>query len=218
MSRRSTRAARSISLAVALLAGAAWAEGDSVVFYGVADVSGGGAAGAGKLSASWSPLIGLFNDRLRLGLGARLGAYFLRGGLLFGPAEDRFPVPQLQVISLNSFVQARVRIIRELEVGANIDVFGYGFGSTVVASESGSPFSRDHGARVSHLNLLELGSGDRGQLDSEFFAAYRFGSFGLRAGFTHFSLELTTRTPLDSGRDRFRHALNGGFVAVSYWH
>ena len=210
--------AASLGLAISLLA--ATAQAAPLVLQKTADLSAGGAAGATKFAVSWTPLVGLFDDRLRLGLGARLGTYLLGSGLTFGDPDAKLIGPDLQAIALNLFAQARVRIVRELEVGANIDVFGYGFGSSVGTAyyAPGSSFSVRQPARVSHLDLLELGSADRGQLDSEFFVGYRFGQIGVRAGFTHFSLELMTKTPLDGGRDRFRHAFSGGFAALSYWH
>jgi len=195
------------------------AEGAPFILHRTADLSAGGAAGATKVVVSWSPLVGLFDDRLRLGLGARLGTYILGTGLTFGDPEAKLIAPDLQAIALNLFLQARVRIVRELELGASIDVFGYGFGSTVWAAYEApsSSFAPYQAANVSHPDLLKLGSADRGQLDSEFFVGYRFGHIGVRAGFTHFSIELMTKMPLDGGRDRFRHAFSGGFAALSYW-
>jgi hypothetical protein len=208
------------SLGFAIFGVAAAAEGAPLVLHRTAEFSAGGAAGATKFAVSWTPLLGLFDDRLRLGLGARLSTYLLSTGLSFGDPNAKLVAPDLQAIALNAFVQARVRIVRELELGANIDVFGYGFGSSVWATYQApsSSFAPNQAAHVSHLDLLQPGSADRGQLDSEFFVGYRFGQIGLRAGFTHFSLELTTKMPLDGGKDRFRHAFSGGFAAVSYWH
>ncbi len=209
-----------VSLGFGILVVAAAAEGAPFVLHRSAELSAGGAVGATKFAVSWTPLVGLFDDRLRLGLGARLGTYLLRTGLTLGGPDGKLSAPDLQAIALNSFVQARVRVVGELELGANIDVFGYAFGSSVRAAYQvpSSPFARHQAAHVSHLDLLEFGSADRGQLDSEFFLGYRFGYFGARAGFTHFSLELMTRRPLDGGRDRFRHAFSGGFAALSYWY
>jgi len=207
-------------LGFVILVVAAAADGAPFTLHRTAELSAGGAVGATKFAVSWTPLVGLFDDRLRLGLGARLSTYILGTGLTFGDPEGELIAPDLQAIAVNLFAQARVRIVQELELGANIDVFGYGFGSTVWAAYQApsSSFAPYQAAYVSHLDLLKLGSADRGQLDSEFFVGYRFGHIGLRAGFTHFSLELTTKMPLDGGRDRFRHAFSGGFAALSYWH
>ena len=218
MSRAGIRSAASLGFAILMVAAAA--EGAPFVLHRNAELSAGGAVGATKFAVSWTPLVGFFGDRLRLGLGARLSTYLLGTGLSFGDPDTKLIAPDLQAIALNAFVQARVRIVRDLELGANIDVFGYGFGSSVRAAYQApnSSFAPHQAAYVSHLDLLQLGSADRGQLDSEFFIGYRFGQIGVRAGFTHFSLELMTKMPLDGGRDRFRHAFSGGFAAVSYWH
>jgi hypothetical protein len=149
-----------------------------------------------------------------------LGTYFLRRGAAFGGQDAKLVAADLQAYGLNAFAQARIRIVGELEVGANIDLAGYGFGSSVATDYQapGSSFRRRQSAHVSNLDLLKFGSGDRGQLDSEFFLSYRFGSVGIRAGFTHFSAELLTRRRLDQGRNRFRHPFSGGFASVYYWY
>ncbi len=170
------------------------------------DLSLGGASGATEISASYSPLLSVFDERLTLGLGARFGV-FLLGGNTFGPAgASGSPGPDLTLdgpvsLSMNAFVQARVRVVGPFEVGANIDVIGYGFGPTASGTR------RAHG---SHFDLIEFGTGDRGQLDSEFFVGWRANHWGVRAGLTHFRTEFTTE---DTG-DRFTRSFTGGFAAV----
>ena len=213
-----------IAIATAALFASAHAanaeEARTIALHRTADLALGDAAGAAKVSASWSPLLGFFGDHLRLGLGVRLGTYFLRQGVAFGGGDGKLVAPNMEAYGLNAFAQARIRIVGELEVGANIDLAGYGFGSSVVADYQApnSSFRRRQSAHVSTLDLLKFGSGDRGQLDSEFFLSYRFGSVGIRAGFTHFSAELLTRRRLDEGRNRFRHPFSGGFASVYYWY
>lgn len=182
------------------------------------DLSLGGAAGATKVGLSWSPLLNLFDDRLTLGLGARATDYVFGDGVSFASGDSSLLVSGGHAFSFNVFVQARVRVFAGLELGANIDAIGYGAGSTVTGafSSPGSPASIPVRASVSHFNLLGFGSGDRGQLDSEFFAGYRFGDWGVRAGLTHFANELTTAEAQVGGRSRFRHAFTGGFAAVSF--
>ncbi len=182
------------------------------------DLSLGGASGATKVTASWSPLLSLLDDRLALGLGGRLEGYFLGNGLSFGNADSSLVVPGSNAFAINAFVQARVRVVAGLELGANIDVIGYGLGSTVtgVYSSVQPPTTGPISASISHFNLLQVSSGDRGQLDSEFFAAYRFGDWGIRAGLTHFANEFTTAQPQQGGRSRFRHSFSGGFAAAYF--
>ena len=187
------------------------------------DFSFGGASGATKVTASWSPLLTLLDDRLVLGLGGRLEGYFLGDGLSFGNADSSLVTPGANVFALNAFVQARVRLVAGLQLGANIDVIGYGVGNTLTGEYSSGqpPTTGPVSASISHFNLLELGSGDRGQLDSEFFAAYEFEDWGIRAvgiraGFTHFANEFTTDQPQQGGRSRFRHSFSGGFAAIYF--
>src|SRR5215813_7543818 len=47
------------------------------------DVAVGDAKGARKIAFSWSPMLGFIGDHLRLGVGARMGAYFIRPGAVF---------------------------------------------------------------------------------------------------------------------------------------
>jgi len=195
-------------------------EARTIALHRTADFTVGDAAGASKFAVSWSPLVGFFGDHLRLGLGARFGTYFLRRGVAFGGQDAKLVAPDLEAYGVNAFAQARIRIVGGLEVGANIDLAGYGFGSSVLTDYQApnSSFRRRQSAHVSNLDLLKFGSGDRGQLDSEFFLSYRFGAVGIRAGFTHFSAELLTRRRLDEGRNRFRHPFSGGFASVYYWY
>lgn len=194
------------------------ADSSSGLFSQSLDFSFGGASGATKVTVSWSPLLTLLDDRLVLGLGGRLEGYFLGDGLSFGNADSSLVVPGANAFALNAFVQARVRLVAGLQLGANIDVIGYGLGSTVTGEYSSvqPPTTGPISASVSHFNLLELGSGDRGQLDSELFAAYEFEDWGIRAGFTHFANEFTTEQPQQGGRSRFRHSFSGGFAAIYF--
>jgi hypothetical protein len=164
----------------------------------------GGASGATKIDASYSPLLSLFDDRLTLGLGARFGV-FLLGDNSFRPVDSGSSgdlVLQAPVaLSINAFVQARVRVIGGFELGANIDVIGYGFGPTTSGANRAS---------AAHFNLLALGGGDRGQLDSEFFVGWRAEHWGVRAGLTHFRTEFVA----EAGGGRFTRSFTGGFAAV----
>ena len=189
-----------------------------VPLHRTADVAVGDAKGARKIAFSWSPTLGLFGDHLRLGIGARMGAYFIRPGAALSNEDAKLYPPDFQAITANAFAHGRLRLVGQLEVGANIDVVGYGFGSTVVAVYQlpNSSFRPYQPARVSHLNLLKPGGEDEGQLDSELFVAYRFGPVGIRAGVTRFAVELLTKQPLDSGKDRFRQTFTGGFAAIAY--
>jgi hypothetical protein len=205
-------------LGISLFTWAGTAAAGEETWAQIADFSAGGASGATKLSASWSPVLGLFDDRVRLGLGARFNAYLVAGGAEYSGGGAKLTVSDSgQAFSLNAFAQARVLLFNGLELGANIDIIGYGFGSSAQASYELMGSSGSQPTSVSHLDLLELGSGDRGQLDSEFFIGYRFRNVGIRAGYTHFSLERTTAQPLPSGTDRFRRSFSGGFAAASLW-
>src|SRR5260370_32335269 len=125
-----------IAIATAVLCATAQAakaqEARTIALHRTADLAIGDAAGAAKFAVSWSPLVGFFGDHLRLGLGARLGAYFLRRGVAFGGADAKLIAADLQAYGGNAFAQARIPIVGELEAGANIDLARYGLGSSVL--------------------------------------------------------------------------------------
>jgi hypothetical protein len=153
------------------------------------------AAPAGVVVAlSCAPAASLFRDRLRLGIGPRLAACF------------------------DSRAALSVRLVGGFELGTNVDVIGGGLGPSVTGSYAGADprFAGAQRASPTTFNLLLLGKHDRGQLDSEFFAAYWFGQWGLRVGVSHMSTEYTTSRSLDAGNDRLRASATRFFVAAGY--
>lgn len=164
---------------------------------------------------------GLLDGRLRLGAGPRLLGVFGGEGLEFSTANadliasgrtETFGVSGLRTGALNLALSARVRVWAGLELGANIDLVGVGFGRTRPVSSGGVQTE----ASPPTLNLLALGRNDQGTLDSEFFVAWWFGErVAIRAGASHLVTELVTRTPLQDGNDRFRRSSTQVFVAVT---
>jgi hypothetical protein len=166
-------------------------------------------------SVSYLPALALFGGRLRVGLGARFSSYLDEGrvaypnggpGLLAIGADNTLAVDGPRNHALNLMLGASVRIVRGLEAGLNIDLLGVGFGPEVAGTYAGADpaFAGEQRASPTRFNLLLFGTHDRGQLDSEFFLAYWFGAWGVRAGVSHMSTEYTTVRRLDGGNDRFR--------------
>src|SRR5262249_8457817 len=78
-------------------------------------------------------------------------------------------------------------------------------------------FQGPHQASPPSFNLLTLGRGDKGTLDSEFYVAWWFDDrVAIRAGASHVVTELVTDEPLDDGNDRFRRGTTLFFVGASY--
>ena len=179
--------------------------------------------GTGTFTAALAEVsaFGLLDGHVRLGAGPRLLGVFGGDGLDFSTADadliaagrtETLSVSGLRSGAVNLALSARVRIWAGLELGANIDLVGVGFGRTRPVSSSGVQTEASPPA----LNLLALGRKDQGTLDSEFFVAWWFGDrVALRAGASHLVTELVTRTPLQDGNDRFRRSSTQVFAAVT---
>lgn len=181
-------------------------------------------AGSGTVTAAVSEVsaLGLLAGRIRLGAGPRLVGVFGGDGLTFSTADaDLIAAGRTQTIAvsgmrtgaLNLALSVRVRVWAELELGANIDLVGVGFGRTRPVSSGGVQTD----ASPPTLNLLAFGRNDKGTLDSEFFAAWWFGErVAVRVGASHVVTELVTRTPLHDGNDRFRRSTTLFLAAVTF--
>jgi len=180
--------------------------------------------GGGTVTAALSEVsaFGLWDGRIRLGAGPRLMGVFGGDGLPFSTANadliaagrtETIAVSGLRTGALNLALSVRVRVWAGLELGANIDVVGVGFGRTRPVSSGGVHTE----ASPPTLNLLAFGRNDKGTLDSEFFVAWWFGErVAVRAGASHVVTELVTRTPLQDGNDRFRRSTTLFFAAVTF--
>lgn len=185
------------------------------------DLSAGFGSGTVTVAASEVSAFGLFGGRLRLGAGPRLLGVFGGSDLAFSTADadliaagrtETFGVSGLRTGSLNLALSARVRVVAGLELGANIDVVGVGFGRRRPVSSGGLQTD----AAPPTLNLLALGRNDRGTLASEFFVGWWFDDhLAVRAGASHLVTELVTTQPLQDGNDRFRRSSTLFFVAVT---
>jgi hypothetical protein len=201
-------------------------EADHSIFFQQVDVSFAVPSGV-TASLSYTPTFRLFGRRLNAGIGGRFSSFFGGQGVVFpngdaaliaAGAKDTLTVDQPRSFALNLMFAVSVRLFAGLEAGMNIDLLGVGFGPSVTGryagSEPGSAGPQE--ASPSRLNLLLLGRHDHGQLDSEFFAAYWFDSWGVRVGVSHMSTEYTTSRPLDGNNDRFRASATRAFAALAY--
>jgi hypothetical protein len=172
------------------------------------------------------PTWSFLGQRLHVGLGARFFSYLggdgvaYPGGSAVTPAGGRpaLAVDDPRIHALNLMASVSARIYAGLEAGVNIDLVGVGFGPEVTGRYAGADpaLAGPQRARPARFNLLLFGSGDRGQLDSEFYLAYWFGRWGVRAGVSHMSTEYLTARRLDGGNDRFRAAATRFFLAAGF--
>ena len=179
------------------------------------DLSTGFGSSTVTVALSETTAVGLFDGRLRLGIGPRLFGYFGGSDLSFSAGPNTLVASQVRNYALNVAVSARLRIVAGLEIGANIDVIGVGFGATRTGTYSGTGAPSSQEASPPTFNLLAMGSGDRGTLASEFFAAWWFDDrWAIRAGASHVGTELEPAQPLTD--ERLRHSSTQFFAAVSY--
>jgi hypothetical protein len=190
------------------------------------DLSAGLASGAVTTALAETSAFGLFDGRLRLGAGPRLFGFFGGSDLSFTTADpdlisagrvNTLTASSVRNFALNLALSARVRIVAGLELGANIDVIGVGFGPSRTATSTTGAFQGPQTASPASFNLLALGQNDQGTLDSEFYAAWWFDDrLAVRAGASHVGTELVTSQKLDDGNDRFKRSTTLIFLAVSY--
>ena len=228
--RRLSKTALALRLALGLLGPGAVAAGEPEperpLLFQEVGLTGGFPSGV-TVAASYTPTFGLWDRRLNVGLGARFTAVF--GGadvvypngnatLIAAQAADTFTVNDPSSYALNVMFAISVRLVAGLEVGLNIDLIGVGFGPGVTGIYQGvTPgLSGPIAASVTSFNFLLFGKNDRGQLDSEFFAAYWFEHWGVRAGVSHMSTEYTLALPVDGGNTVFRLPVTRVIVAVGY--
>jgi len=177
------------------------------------------------VAVTYTPSLGFWNRRLNVGLGARFSAVYGGEGvsypngnadLIRAGAADSFTVNHPSTYALNAMFALSVRLVAGLEVGLNIDLIGVGFGPGVTGLYQGVTLQGPIAAQPTQFNFLLLGKNDRGQLDSEFFAAYWFEHWGVRAGLSHSSTEYTLAAPVDGGNTTFRLPVTRIILAVGY--
>jgi hypothetical protein len=226
---RSSRTLPALLLAlVAPLGRAARADTETSRWSHTIDLAGalGSSRYTGALSSSHT--YGFFDQRLRVGLGGRFASFFGSGAIPYTTADaslirankvNTLTIPDPQAYSVNAQFVITVRPLAALELGFDIDLIGFSFGSSRTGQYSATDpqFAGAQRASVSGFNVLLGGKPDRGQLDSEFYVAWWLTkSWAVRAGLSHFATGYTTDNKLDNGADRYRASQNLGFVAVSW--
>lgn len=206
----------SILLAFAVF-GIAEAQRDSNFNYASVTGAVGDSQGSGSLEYFHIWTLGKAN-RLQLGVGGRFTSYFGSNQYYTSApaslANDDAKVDSLllqspQSNSLNLAVNIGYRIATKFDVGFNIDVIGFSFGS----EKSGSFLSETQGnlatASPTSGNVLLVGNNDRGMLNSEFYLRYYLNDkWGIKGAFQYLFTEYTTDTKVQQqpeSNDRFRN-------------
>jgi hypothetical protein len=121
-----------------------------------------------------------------------------------------------QVNALNISINLAYNVYKKITVGFNIDAIGFSFGG----SQSGTYFANGGigsatAAKPTSFNALLISDNDKGSLNSEFYAQYKFDNkWGAKIGFQFLFTEYTTSTQIQTTpdgqkNDRFRNKASG---------
>jgi hypothetical protein len=139
---------------------------------------------------------------------------------------DTIATPTANTNSLNVAIYIEYAISKKFDLGFNIDVVGFSFGSEKEFNVLSSSFDANQspvqkGSPTRH-NLLLTSDNDIGSLNSEFFIRYwPKENIGLKLGFTFLFSEYRTSKELsfDNGRivnDRYRYKAGMPMIGVTY--
>lgn len=184
-------------------------------------------------------------EKWEIGLGARYTGYF--GSNLYfrtAPAKltsgktdptvlfskdideniDSVLFPKSQINALNISLNFGYRFSKRFSAGLSIDAIGFSFGKKQSGTYYGNNFATGVPvtARPTGFNLLLISDNDKGSLNSELFARYRWNDYwGIKLGLQFFFAEYTTdkkvqTTPGGDMNDRFRKKMAGAGIGVTY--
>ena len=204
----------------------------------------GSSQGTGSLAYVYNWKVGK-RKRWELGLGARFTSYF--GSSLYfrtAPAKltsgktdptalftkdidvniDSVLFPKAQVNSLNLSLNFGYNFSKKFSAGLTIDAIGFSFGKKQNGTYYGNNFATGVPvtAKPTPFNLLLISDNDKGSLNSELFARYKWNdSWGVKLGLQFFFAEYTTdkqvqTTPGGDKNDRFRKKMAGVGIGVTY--
>ncbi len=183
--------------------------------------------------------------RWELGLGGRFTSYF--GSNLYfrtAPAKltsgktdptvlfredidaniDSVLFPRAQVNSLNLSLNFGYNFSKRFSAGLTIDAIGFSFGKKQSGVYYGNNFATGVPvtAKPTGFNVLLISDNDKGSLNSELFARYKWNdSWGVKLGLQFFFAEYTTNTevqttPGGDKNDRFRKKMAGVGIGITY--
>ena len=204
----------------------------------------GSSQGTGSIAYVYNWKIGK-RKKWEAGFGARFTSYF--GSNLYfktapakltsgktGPAvlfaDDIVPnidsvlFPKAQINSFNLSLNFGYNFSKKFSAGLSIDAIGFSFGKKQSGIYYGNNFATGIPitAKPTGFNLLLISDNDKGSLNSELFARYKWnGSWGVKLGLQFFFAEYTTATevqttPGGDKNDRFRKKMAGAAVGVTY--
>jgi hypothetical protein len=168
-------------------------------------------------------------QRFFIGAGIRLSGAFSEGKIFTSApaslAKDKANVDSLyggksSIYALNAMINLGYHITPKLDLGFNIDVFGFSFGPSRIKLFSGNGTLDVTTAEPTSMNVLLVGNNDRGTLNSEFYLRYKINhKVGIKVAMQHFFTELTTIEKVQTvpvQNDRFRNITDLFSVGVAF--
>ncbi len=136
---------------------------------------------------------------------------------------DSVLLKKLQVNALNLSINFTYTIYKKITLGFNIDAIGFSFGGKqngLYLGNGGTGAATT--AKPTGFNILLVSDNDKGTVNSEFFAQYKFNNkWGAKLGFQFLFTEYTTdtkvqTTPDGQKNDRFRNKASGISIGVTH--
>jgi hypothetical protein len=132
--------------------------------------------------------------------------------------EDTVVLAKASTSSLNIVLNLGYQINDKIQIGFDIDAAGFSFGGKQPVIFNGVLVPSN--AKPTSGNILLIGNNDKGSLNSNFYARYKFNEhWGAKLAFQYFFSEYTTSTKIQTTpkqNDRFRHKSTGISVGVAY--
>ena len=140
------------------------------------------------------------------------------------PNIDSVLFPKSQVNMFNLTLNLGYNITKKISAGLNIDLIGFSFGKKQNSIYYTNNFATGVpvAAKPTTVNLFLISDNDKGSLNSEFFAKYKWNdSWSVKLAFQFLFAEYTTTskvqtTPGGDTNDRFRKKMSGVAVGVAY--
>jgi hypothetical protein len=129
---------------------------------------------------------------------------------------DSVSYKKTQVNALNLSINLAYTVYKKITLGFSIDAVGFSFGGKqngIYYANNGVGTATT--AKPSSFNVLLISDNDKGSLNSEFYARYKFNNnWGVKLGFQFLFTEYTTATevqttPDGQKNDRFRNKASG---------
>jgi hypothetical protein len=124
------------------------------------------------------------------------------------------------IYAINALLNMGYNISPKLQLGFNIDLIGFSFGPEKTYQFQGSGLQNNTKASPTPLNLLLVGTNDKGTLNSELYLQYKVKEkLGIKIGYQHLFTEITTTSKIQTlpePNDRFRKISDLVTVGVSF--